>query len=124
MIMENGMAGVTVKKDELLKALRDNLQKHQTTYLEARAGYRLAAIQELKEMLTEAEKGEPIRRGLSAVKPESHEKDYNRVIKMLEMSVKDEIFISESEFTMYVQDDWGWKQQFTAQVSNYGKAGH
>jgi len=119
MMSNDGMAGVTVKKDELLTVLKKNRDEHRNIFLDAQKGYREDAIKELDRMLAEARDGKAIRRQIVLVEPQDHTKDYDRVIRMLEMCTKDEIFISESEFAQYVQDDWGWKQQFTASTSGY-----
>ena len=44
--------------------------------------------------------------------PENHEDDFTRAIQMLEWEVGDEVMLAEDEFAQFVQDDWGWKQQF------------
>ena len=46
-------------------------------------------------------------------------KEYDRAIKMLEMSVDNDITLSEQEFAEYVLDDWHWKNQFTLTNSAY-----
>jgi hypothetical protein len=46
-------------------------------------------------------------------------KDYDRVIRMLEMTVDEIITIGAVEFQQYVMDDWTWKEQFTASNSAY-----
>ncbi len=118
-MMENGKSGVTVKKTELLKAMRKNRSTHTATFLQAQKGYREAIIRELDVMLAEARGGKRIRRSVSLIEPEDHSKDYDRVIRMLEMSVQATIFISDHEFGCYVQDDWGWKESFTNSTQGY-----
>jgi hypothetical protein len=121
MMAENGMTGVTVKKDELIAALKKNRESHRSLFLEAQNGYREQAIKELDAMLAEARRNEPIRRQVTLVEPQDHTKDYDRALRMLTMSVSDTVFISEQEFACYVEDDWGWKNAFVAQTSNYSK---
>jgi len=116
---DGGQTGVTVKKTELLGELKKNRDAHRGLFEEAQKGYREAVIAELDKMLSEARSGKRIRRKVELVEPQDHTKDYDRVIRMLEMCVKDEVFVSETEFQMYVQDDWGWKHDFITQTSNY-----
>jgi len=118
-MMENGMTGITAKKSDLLKELKKNRSAHRKLFLDAQQGYRTDVIKELDMMLKEARDGKTIRRSVSLVEPQDHTKDYDRIIRMLEMSTKSTIFISEQEFCQYVQDDWGWKAQFISQTSNY-----
>lgn len=120
-MMDNGMMGVTVKKDELLTALRGNREAHRKLFLEAQEGYREAVIIELDKMLKDAREGRHITRSISLVEPHDHTKEYNCAIRMLEMCVHDTVFISDAEFMQFVQDDWGWKNQFVAQTANYTK---
>lgn len=92
-------------------------------------GYKEAAIAEvnkvmgrLKDRISELEAGEVIR--LSSVSfnlavPKNHAKDYDQVIKMVEMSVDDTLKLRADEFACYVMDDWEWKPDFEATKSIY-----
>lgn len=51
--------------------------------------------------------------------PENHLQEYNKVIKKLEMSMKDEIELSDFEFTEYVMNDWNWNKKFIENVQNF-----
>jgi hypothetical protein len=53
------------------------------------------------------------------VEPVDQTREYNKVIRMLEMSTEDVIELQEHEFSQYVLDDWGWKGQFLASNSAY-----
>lgn len=119
MMGNDGMAGVTVKRDELLNVLKGNRDNHRQTFLDAQEGYREDAIKELDAMLAEARSGKRIRRQVQLIEPQDHTRDYDRVIRMLEMCTREEIFISESEFAQYVQDDWGWKRDFITSTAGY-----
>lgn len=116
---DNGMAGVTVRTADLLEVLKKNREGHREIFLDAQKGYREDIIKELDQMLADARAGKSLRRSVSLVEPKDHTKDYDRIIRMLEMCTKDEVFISDSEFMQYVQDDWGWKSDFVGTVSNY-----
>lgn len=111
---------VTVKKDELLAVMRKNRSEHRGQFLAAQKGYRAAVIKELDAMLAQArEEGGQIKRSVSLAEPHDHTKDYDRVIKMLEMCVTEEITVTESQFNQYVLDEWGWKESFIGTNSNY-----
>lgn len=116
---ENTMAVITVKKSELLEALIKNKEEHRKMFLKAQDGYRVTVIEELDKMLKDAREGKEYRTSVHIPAPSDHTKDYERVVKMLTMSVKDEIRITEEEFSKYVMDDWGWKQEFTRMSANY-----
>jgi hypothetical protein len=121
MIDRAGNSVVTVKKADLLAVMRENLSKHRAIFEEALDGYMSEAVRHLEIMLAEAKARKRIRRSLELIEPKDQSRDYQRVIRMLEMSVDEEIRITEAEFAQYVLDDWNWKTQFTASVSNYMK---
>lgn len=103
---------VTIKKSELLFAIRKNREEHRSTFLRAQEGYRAAVIAELERSLADAREGKRIRRSIELIEPIERNKDYDRVIKMLEMSTAEEVTVSETQFAQYVLDEWDWKAQF------------
>jgi len=119
MIEENGLSVVTVKKEELLKELKKNLEGHRKMFLEAQAGFRTAFIKELDSMLEDARAGRSYRKMVMLEEPQDQSAAYARVIRMLEMCIKDTISITEQEFAQYVLDDWSWKKQFLATSNRY-----
>lgn len=112
---------ITVKKTELLDTLRTNLENHKKDYDEALLGFKDAAKIKLEEHLDLLKTSGKVILSLGLTVPVEYSKEYNRVIKMLEMSTAEEITISESQFTQYVMDDWAWKSTFTANSQMYGK---
>ena len=115
------MQKIRVKKSELLKTLQENRYEHRTLFLKAQEGYREEVIKELDRMLEEAKARKKIRRAISLAEPIDHTSDYDRAIKMLEMSVDDTIELSSAEFEMYVMDNWGWKELALLTNSSYVK---
>ncbi len=115
----NGQKGTRIKREALLEELKKNRDAHRAIFEKAVVGYRKVAIEELDRMLVEAKEGKRIRRGLELVEPMDQTKDYDRVIKMLEMSVDDIVILDSAEFAQYVMDDWHWKDAFTASNSTY-----
>lgn len=123
------MREIKVKRDELLETIRKNRTAHIIDYKEACDGYRGKALQRIDEIvgnlrgkINALKEGETI--ALMSVSfgldvPVSHERDYDQVIKMLEMSVDDEISLKSDEFACYVMDDWDWKQVFLASNARY-----
>lgn len=106
------MKSIKVKRSELLSALQENREKHRTIFLEAQVGYREQAIKELDAMLAEAKAGKRIRRSVMLTEPQDQTADYDRAIRMMEMSQDELIELSETDFAQYVLDDWQWKRQF------------
>ncbi len=110
---------VSVKKDELLAAIRKNREGHREEFLEAQKWYRVEVIEQLDRMLADARDGKELRVTVNLVAPQEHTKDYDRVIRMLEMSTADTITVGEQQFAQYVLDEWGWMQAFKTSTSTY-----
>lgn len=118
-MLEDGMNIITVKKDDLLEALRKNMESHRATFLKAQEGYKITVIEELESMLKDAREGKSYRTSVHLEAPSDHTRDYSRIIKMMEMSVDKEIKISDTQFAHYVLDEWSWQQHFRATSSAY-----
>lgn len=106
------MNDVKVKKDEALAALRKNRASHKQIFDEAVKGYKQKALEVLAEHVKRIQTGSLVRVTVQIPFPEDHTKDYDRAIKMLEMSVEDHVLMDETSFQQYVMDDWHWKRQF------------
>jgi hypothetical protein len=113
------MENVTASKAEVLKALRANRDAHRGIFEEAVAGYRDEVTRQLEDFLDRIKSGQRMRIYLDLPEPLDHTKDYDRAIKMIELSVNDTIELSEMDVKQYVMDDWVWKQQFLASNSSY-----
>jgi hypothetical protein len=123
MLADNGLSVITVKKTELLKALKKNMLTHRDEFLKAQVGYRKAVIQELDSMIQDAKANREIRTIIRLEAPSDHSSDYTRIIKMLEMNVKHTIQITEQQFSQYVLDDWAWKRAFVNTSNMYNGNG-
>lgn len=134
------MKKVTVRKDELLATVKANHAAHVKAFGEAFAGYRVEAGELLEKKLGEAtaafkaladdvrsaEKPVPLAVNVQVIHfnlkvPVSHAKDYEQVIRMLEMSTDETVTLESDEFACYVMDDWGWKQEFLGMAETYSK---
>jgi hypothetical protein len=90
--------------------VRHNLDAHRTLFLKAQEGYRKLVIEELDRMLADARQGRPIQRSVTLTEPSNHIKDYDRVITMLEMSLKDTVTLNAQSFDRYVIDNCDWSR--------------
>ena len=123
------MRDVKVKKIELLATVSANRKTHVADFEEAVLGYKKQAkaeiekaMERMKRQIDELEAGEVLavaRFHCTLAVPQNHEKDYDQVIKMLEMSIDDELTIRADEFAMYVMDDWSWKEDFKNVTATY-----
>lgn len=106
---------IKVSRKDLLEKICQNLDKHREIFLEAQKGYRTQVIAELDMMINDAKEGKAIKRQITLPEPSDHTEDYKAVIEMLEMSIDENIEISEREFRNYVLDKWDWSHMaFTA----------
>ena len=113
------MHKVVVKKDEALVILRKNREAHRGIFLEAVDGYKKQAVQMLEKHIDNIKKGKVARVSVSLPQPADYTKEYDRVIKMLEMSIDDTVELDDVAFGQYIMDDWNWKLQFLTSNSAY-----
>ena len=115
---EHGLKAVTVKKEDLIKRLKENLENHKKTYETACEGFRIE-IKERLDKATEQYKEGKTPSPINFVPPETHEEDYEVIISMLEMSVDEEVTLSISEYRRYAEDKWDWAERFKLTASTY-----
>ena len=116
------MKSVKLNKKELLGIVRENKAKHILAYKEAVEDYLEAArnivnynVDRVNERTIEAIakcKNMP-------VAPKSYEDEYERAIRMLELSVDKEIELEADVFNQLVLDEWAWKNSFAVMASTY-----
>jgi hypothetical protein len=119
MIDDKGQETVTVKKSELLDVLKKNRAEHRDTFERALKGFHAAVVKKLDEALADARAGRKYSHMFALTKPEDQTKDYDRVIKMVEMSVSDTVTLTKEHFACYVMDDWRWKDAFRGSTAMY-----
>lgn len=119
LINDLGDSKVTIKKEELLSVLKINREQHSKDYQESYLGFKVAVEEKMVENLELLRSTGKIQLTVSLTVPQEHTKEYDRVIRMLEMSTADEITVSESQFIQYVMDEWNWKAGFIGTTSLY-----
>lgn len=114
------MQKVTVKKADLVAAVEKNRAGHRKIFEEALDGYKAKQVELLEAQLKRLRAGKRLpMMGYYLPVPEDHTKDYDRVLRMLEMSLFDVVEISQEDFAKYVMDDWEWRRSFLASNSAY-----
>lgn len=116
------MDTITVSKDDLVTTLIANQEQHRATYEKAMEGYKKAAKDWAREALEQLDHGDipEDRLWFKSPIPEDHSEEYERLILMLQWDQADTVELDWSEFTQYVQDNWGWKKQWSVTNSTYG----
>ena len=119
------MNTVKVSKVKLLDTLKKNRETHKEQFEQAFKGYRKKMVETLQKNLDSFEKGGNVEVvvNVNLTRPQDHTEDYDRAIQMMTWEINDEIELTLQEFTQLVQDDWGWKQQFTTTNQFYGVKG-
>ncbi len=111
------MQTVKIDRIQLLEIVKENLLKHVAEYKIAVVGYREAYIKRLSDALANVDTVGVDRNLLAHLpEPENHQKEYERVIRMLAMSADNFIELEEYDFNQYVLDEWAWAAR--AKLSN------
>lgn len=113
------MRTVTVDRHEFIARVQANRNAHRAVFEHALDGYRQRLIDELERRIRDLRKGRWVEQHIGLPEPEDHTDDYDRVLAMAEMSIDDTLELDESEFAMYVMDQWSWKQNFADSTLSY-----
>jgi hypothetical protein len=123
------MKAQSYNKAVLLERVRANRSQHSTDYEEARKGYKQLREERISKLRIHLSQ-ETGKRAVDAIseamndiyqlpRAESHVKDYDRVIDILELSSGEEVELEELEFDQYVRDEWSWKAAAAATTQFY-----
>lgn len=110
---------VTVRVVDILEALRTNREAHIEMYEEAVEGYRERCEEELINRLEKVRDGKLTNLAFNLQPPKSHVKDFDRLIRMFEMTTEHEIALSEGQFKCYVENEWDWSRNWVLSNSSY-----
>lgn len=113
------MKTVTINKIDLLVRINENRNNHRAAFEKAFEGYRRECIRILQHNLDMLKAGSGEAVVFRECPPEDHTGDYDTVIKMLNMSVDENIVLTHQEFCQYVEDDWNWKASWSMANSKY-----
>lgn len=124
------MKEVKVNKAELLTKVKINKEKHIEEFNKSIEVWKLRATEGVEATLnsldskhfsakTEHTEFPTFDFDFKYDRPICHLKDYDRAISMLEMSQEVEVSIGAKDFDQLVNDEWGWKGEFTASNTKY-----
>lgn len=115
-----GLDEVRVSKEDLLQALQANKTEHRQIFEESIDVWHKNVQEKLATMVEQAKKGPGfVELNVGLPRPDDHTKDYDRVIRMIEMSKDEEFELDARDFAQYVMDEWGWQAHFLSVSSNY-----
>jgi hypothetical protein len=125
---------ITALVDEVLTALRVNLEEHKEIVEEARTGYMNKAQAALEKRLGQLREGKLVELSFRLTPPQDHSKDFRTVITMLELhkaaheadpaneaidSVPATIELKAADVQRFILNDWSWMDNFLTLNSAY-----
>lgn len=120
--VDNSLDNIIVDVDDLIAVVRENMDDHREAYEDTLAGFLKAAGKALDEMVAKVARRELVNLRFTLPIPEDHTRDYERVLKLLEMTKdagQDTVLLLENEQSMYVMDEWGWQKAFSQTSTFY-----
>lgn len=128
MLGSQALDRVKANCNELLAKLKTNFDEHKKLYAELYSAYQKKAAVLLKERAQELESSSPasyaVNLQFEIEPPDDHRQDYERAIGMLELHMgagEETIHITPALYAAYMQDIWGWEEQFWAKnTTMYG----
>ena len=115
-----GVQTVRVNKDTLLERIKKNRDQHRQIFEEALDGWKKKITEVLEERYQAALQGKDFNVLIHLPRPEDHTDQYDTVIELLEMSLDDELELTQQEFANYALDKWQWQAQFLTTSAAYG----
>ncbi len=113
------MTSIVIEKKVLLPIILENKNKHDQIYNEAVSGYWVKAEEILNQKLEKVKAHEKIDNSLGLTFPVNFEHEYDRVIRMLELTSENKIDLTANQFDQYVRNEWSWKGGFVGTNSLY-----
>lgn len=112
------MKEVRIHALELRKILLDNRETHRKDWDAAMADWQKVASVALSKAMEEVHNG-TWKGWVKLDQPHSHLADYDRAVRMLDLSVDDIVTLTEEEFSQLVLDEWVWSATFKALARSY-----
>lgn len=110
---------VSCKTEELLEKIRENKSAHAAIVEEAKRGFAEKARAVLEAHLSKLESGALKELRISLASPRDHTREYETIIKMLELHRSSHIELNADEVRMFVEDQWDWTEEFLQTNSMY-----
>lgn len=113
---------VNVKRTELIEALKKNLEIHRAEYKEALVDFKKRLLEDLEagaKHVANATPEELSKFSVRIIFPQNHEKEFEEVIEMLELSVDEHINLDSESFKAYFKNEWSWATAFKNMTESY-----
>lgn len=114
---------VKINKENLIEILKKNAKSHQEKYEKAYKNWVIAYKEMLEKLTKKAEKGKPIPfHKIKLDKPKSYLASYEETIGMLELSVEENIVLTQNDYRQFVLDKWSWTNEFAFSSASYNSS--
>lgn len=116
------MKTTKIKKLDLLEILRENREKHAKEYKSAIKEWKKRCTKALRKALKKAENEERVidlHLFQDLPRPTHYTKNYDVVIRRLELEVEMTVELDDQEFQSWVMDNWQWSGTFVGTTSLY-----
>ena len=110
---------ISIEVNKLLPIIIENKQKHNNIYNLAVSGYWNKAEEVLNKKLIQIKNHEKIDAYLGFNYPVSYENEYDKVIRMLQLTSDKEISLDFNQFDAFVRNEWNWKNTFLSSNTSY-----
>ena len=108
-----------VSREELLEILKENKKRHIEIYNESFTGYMEKFKKDLEQKLEDLNSGKTKDLGVLFSPPVSHEREYVRAIRMMELHKSSTIELDMDNFNNLVMDEWNWTRNWITGCSDY-----
>jgi hypothetical protein len=117
----NAMKSVKMNRMTLLGIVKKNKETHVKLYEESVEDYKVAVVKVAQYNLEAAKTNdlEKMKFKQFPTTPISYENQYTKAIRMLELSIENEIDVEEDIFNQLVLDEWIWKNSFMTSGALY-----
>ena len=102
--MRNGQRTIKVEKGQLLATIKGHKEAHIIEYAKAVKAYKLEAIEQLGNLLKQAE-DDKLQLKLKLIEPIDNTANYDKIIAMFDWEVDDVVELTQSEFNEYVLNE-------------------
>ena len=99
-----GNRTIKVKKENLIKQIKENKAKHIEEYEKAVVAYKKEALKQLSKLTDKVNDG-ALDIKLNLITPVNNSDNYDKIIEMFEWEVSDVVDLTQDEFKEYVQDE-------------------
>lgn len=118
MRMQPNARTIEVSKEELIKTIKENKDRHIIEYDEAVKAYREEAKKQLNEQKRALAKGN-LHIRVNLVTPINKSDEYDKLVKMFEWEINKTVILSQGEFNEYVLDETDFAVAARASNSMY-----